>query len=219
MANVAVSTECSQSRDRTGTNLEIENSIEQIFDLFRQQGDQGYIGEAITQQQHGEQAAKCATDAGFDDDTILGALFHDIGHLIGLTSPDNYPQMDSLGTHRHEHLGADLLLSLGFSKKTADLVRRHVDAKRYLTWKNPAYYDKLSEASKGTLKHQGGPMSEEEALAFERDELHRTIIMMRTWDEKAKVVNPPFHVPSLESYRPMMRTALKRGRASHNLEK
>eukprot|EP00747_Dinoflagellata_sp_TGD_P092823 gnl/TRDRNA2_/TRDRNA2_165542_c2_seq1.p1 gnl/TRDRNA2_/TRDRNA2_165542_c2~~gnl/TRDRNA2_/TRDRNA2_165542_c2_seq1.p1 ORF type:complete len:250 (+),score=33.77 gnl/TRDRNA2_/TRDRNA2_165542_c2_seq1:101-751(+) len=212
MASVVASRERSRSRDRMDTDFEIESAIEQIFDLFRRQGDQEYIGEAVSQQQHCEQAAKFASDAGFDNDTILGALFHDIGHLIGLASPGEHPQMDGLGTHRHEHLGADLLLSLGFSNKTADLVRRHVDAKRYLTWKNPAYYDKLSEASKGTLRHQGGPMGQEEALAFEQDELHRTIILMRTWDEKAKIINPSFYVPSLESYRPMMHEAIRRGR-------
>eukprot|EP00747_Dinoflagellata_sp_TGD_P164618 gnl/TRDRNA2_/TRDRNA2_184795_c0_seq1.p1 gnl/TRDRNA2_/TRDRNA2_184795_c0~~gnl/TRDRNA2_/TRDRNA2_184795_c0_seq1.p1 ORF type:complete len:218 (+),score=57.55 gnl/TRDRNA2_/TRDRNA2_184795_c0_seq1:93-746(+) len=207
----------SRSRDRSQIDPDNEIAIKKIFDLFKAQGDKEYIGEPVTQQQHCEQAAKCAADAGFDEDTILAALFHDLGHLIGLASPGEYAQMDGLGTCRHEHLGADLLLSLGFPKKTAELVRRHVDAKRYLTWKNPAYYNKLSEASKGTLKHQGGPMGDEEALAFEKDELHSTIILMRTWDEKAKVINPTFHVPSLESYADMMDAALNRGRAQLKL--
>lgn len=192
------------------TDATIQASIDKVFDLFRGQGDKDYIGEPVTQQAHCEQAAKFAADAGFDDDTVLGALFHDLGHLIGLASPGDYEQMDGLGTACHEKLGADLLRSLKFPLKTAELVERHVDAKRYLTWKNPAYYDKLSEASKGTLKHQGGPMGEEEALAFEKDPLHQTIIMMRTWDEKAKLVNPKFHVPALDSYAPKMAEAIRR---------
>ena len=32
----------------------------------------------------------------------------------------------------------------------------------------PAYHQSLSEASKGTLINQGGPMSSTEALAFEQ---------------------------------------------------
>ena len=47
-----------------------------------------------------------------------------------------------------------------------------------------SYYKKLSEASKGTLEYQGGPMSEAEVAQFEKDPLKNTIILMRTWDEK-----------------------------------
>ncbi len=37
------------------------------------------------------------------------------------------------------------------------LIENHVNAKRYLTWKNPAYFAALSEASLQTLTYQGGP--------------------------------------------------------------
>lgn len=47
-----------------------------------------------------------------------------------------------------------------------EIVKNHVNAKRYLVTKNPEYYDKLSEASKGTLVHQGGKMNEEEFNKF-----------------------------------------------------
>lgn len=42
-------------------------------------------------------------------------------------------------------------------------------------------------------------MRPEEAEAFEKDELFKTIIAMRRWDEAAKVPNK--HVPDLDSYR------------------
>lgn len=42
-------------------------------------------------------------------------------------------------------------------------------------------------------------MTEEEARSFEIDPFRRTIVLMRTWDEKAKV--PNIVVPPLESYR------------------
>ncbi|CAE7537135.1 unnamed protein product, partial [Symbiodinium microadriaticum] len=68
----------------------------------------------------------------------------------------------------------------------------------YLCFSQPEYYDKLSDASKTTLKYQGGIMSLEEACAFESDPCHQIYVLMRQWDEQAKV--PGKQVPSLESY-------------------
>mmetsp|Transcript_10985 Transcript_10985/g.13297 ORF Transcript_10985/g.13297 Transcript_10985/m.13297 type:complete len:471 (+) Transcript_10985:302-1714(+) len=190
------------------------NAWNEIKKLFGQVGGLDYIGEDVTQLEHALQAAKCAKDAGFDNDTVLGALLHDVGHLMGLVD-DSMKQMDgNLGVVDHERVGASFLVTLGLPSKTCELVRRHVDAKRYLCFKKPNYYNKLSEASKGTLKQQGGPMSEEEAMKFEQDPLMDTIIKLRTWDEAAKVVNPSFQVPQLEAYETMILDAVKRQRES-----
>ena len=83
----------------------------------------------------------------------------------------------------------------------------HVQAKRYLTFIVPDYYENLSEASKQTLAKQGGPMTEDEAEAFESDPLFQQKILMRYWDEEAKVAG--LEVPDLESYRPMIIMHLK----------
>ena len=37
----------------------------------------------MTQLQHAQQAANHAKEAGGADHVILGAFFHDIGHLVG----------------------------------------------------------------------------------------------------------------------------------------
>ena len=42
---------------------------------------------------------------------------------------------------------------MGFHPKVTELVKNHVNAKRYLVTKYPEYHEKLSEASKGTLIH------------------------------------------------------------------
>jgi hypothetical protein len=47
-------------------------------------------------------------------------------------------------------------------------------------------------------------MNDEEAHEFEKDPLFREVLLMRNWDEEAKVENPTFEVPKLESYVPMM---------------
>jgi len=44
----------------------------------------------------------------------------------------------------------------------------------------------LSDCSKQTLKFQGGPMSEDEAQAFENSEMFAALIKMRSWDDLAK---------------------------------
>jgi len=90
----------------------------------------------------------------------------------------------------------------GFSKKIVRLVQSHVEAKRYLTFKYPEYYEQLSDASKKTLEYQGGKMYEEEAAAFEQYPLFNLIIKMRTWDEQAKIEHKP--LPDLSRYRNMI---------------
>jgi predicted HD phosphohydrolase len=109
--------------------------------------------------------------------------------------------MDGYGTVDHESLGGQYLRDKGFSEKIARLVESHVEAKRYLTFKYPDYYNKLSEASKITLDKQGGIMDEIEAQQFERDHLQPLFIKIREWDDKAKIEQIP--LPSLDIYKQM----------------
>ena len=110
--------------------------------------------------------------------------------------------MEGFGTLDHEKLGADFLLERGFSDKIAALVESHVQAKRYLCYSNSRYYEQLSEASKMTLKFQGGPMTEDEATEFEENPLKNLIIKLRSWDERAKVEGEP--IPDINIYRGMI---------------
>ena len=91
----------------------------------------------------------------------------------------------------HERLGADYLRRAGFSERLAKLVEYHVQAKRYLTFSQPDYYARLSQASRRTLGYQGGVMSAEEARAFEQDSLYAVSLRMRHWDEQAKQTQVP----------------------------
>ena len=88
-------------------------------------------------------------------------------------------------------MGANYLRRAGFSERLAKLVEYHVQAKRYLTLRQPGYYDLLSEASIRTLGYQGGVMSEAEADAFEQDPLCQLSLRMRVWDEQAKEEHVP----------------------------
>ena len=170
--------------------MNVEQAIAEVFGLYEQHGAADYIGEPVSQIEHMSQAAQLAMAEGFDDEVVLAAFFHDIGHLCG-QGGDN---MGGYGVVSHERLGADYLRRAGFSERMAKLVEYHVQAKRYLTFSQPDYYARLSEASRRTLAYQGGVMSADEAQSFEQDPLCAVSLRMRHWDEQAKAM----HVPVLD---------------------
>ena len=163
----------------------IFQSTESIISLYKKYGGELYFGEGVTQLQHALQAAHLAKANGGDSETILAAFLHDIGHLC-IDEGEDHEVMDSFGVVDHETLGANFLLKIGFSNKVCRLIASHVNAKRYLTYKFPEYYEQLSEASKRTLDFQGGKMTPSEAKDFQEDKYFERYIQLRKWDEMAK---------------------------------
>ncbi len=160
-----------------------------ITQLFTQSGHDAHFGEPVTQLEHALQCACLAEQTGADNETVVAAFLHDIGHLLPPEWAGDY--MDGYGTVDHEKLGADFLREQGFSEKVAQLIEHHVNAKRYLVFKHPDYFARLSEASVKTLAFQGGPMKPGEALAFETNPYFRGILQLRAWDEQAKIPGQP----------------------------
>jgi phosphonate degradation associated HDIG domain protein len=185
----------------------IANGIIQLYIDF---GGSEYAGEKVTQLEHMIQAAQLAEQEGYGEEVILAAFLHDIGHICEVVHNDN--SMDGWGIKDHEEVGADFLREKGFSKRLSRLVASHVEAKRYLTWKDPLYYEQLSEASKKTLEYQGGPMYSEEAIAFEEHPLFHLIIKMRHWDDVAKIAH--LGTGDLEKYRAMIIRHLEQNNAA-----
>lgn len=161
----------------------------EILELYERYGKADYIGEPVSQIEHMSQAAVLALQSNADDEVVLAAFFHDIGHIC--VQHDPHLKMESYGVKSHEQIGADFLRKKGFPERMARLVENHVKAKRYLTWKDPEYFNQLSEASKQTLKFQGGVMSEQEAKEFESDSHFEASILLRKWDEAAKEISLP----------------------------
>jgi phosphonate degradation associated HDIG domain protein len=188
--------------------MQIEQTVNEILSLYKNHGNEDYIGEPVSQIEHMCQCAQLAEAAGADQELILAAFFHDIGHLCEFAFPEKKLQhMDGVGVVDHEKLGSTYLLSKGFSEKIAKLVQSHVEAKRYLTFKYPEYFNQLSEASIKTLAFQGGVMSAAEAAFFESDPLHEMYVQLRRWDEQAKEIAKP--LPSLHRYEQMILTHLQ----------
>ncbi|HEV3414334.1 MAG TPA: HD domain-containing protein [Puia sp.] len=189
------------------TSEQAREITDEIMSLYEEHGGAEYAGEKVSQLEHMAQAAQLAEAQGYDEEVVLAAFLHDIGHISAAARGDgamsaSRGEMDGFGIMDHEELGAEFLREKGFSKKVTRLVESHVEAKRYLTYKDPAYYSNLSAASKRTLEYQGGPMTAEEATAFEQYPLFGLIIRMRNWDEQAKIEHQP--LPDLQHYREMM---------------
>ena len=178
---------------------EAELIVDEIFSLYENHGNADYIGEPVSQLEHMCQAAELAEEEGHDDEVVLAAFFHDIGHLCEFIMPVEL--MEGVGVLDHESIGQEYLVKKGFSERIAKLVKSHVEAKRFLTFKFPEYFEKLSDASKLTLQHQGGRMNAEEAEAFEADPMFDIYIKMRTWDDLAKITNKA--LPDLNRYKQM----------------
>jgi phosphonate degradation associated HDIG domain protein len=189
----------------------IERIVNQIFDLYDKQGASAYAGEKVSQLEHMCQAAMFALEENYDDEVVLAAFMHDLGHLL----PAQQETMGEYGTIDHEKIGADHLHNLGFSDRLCRLIASHVNAKRYLTWKDPMYYEQLSEASKITLEYQGGRMNAVEAAGFEEDPLFELYIKMRQWDEAAKVEHQ--RVPDIKLFHMKAVAHLQKQRVTEHL--
>lgn len=190
----------------------VTNTIEEIFSLYEKYGMADYIGEPVSQIEHMSQSAQLAIKEGFDDEVVLAAFFHDIGHICVASERDN--TLNGYGVKSHEKIGADYLRKKGFPERISRLVENHVQAKRYLTFKYPSYYEQLSEASKVTLELQGGIMSAQEAKKFEADPFFEITILMRKWDELAKEMFIP--VMDIALLKSMAQKVLHRNLDSYN---
>jgi phosphonate degradation associated HDIG domain protein len=175
-----------------------------IVQLFEQRGADRYGGEAISQIEHALQTAHLAVSHDAADALVVAALLHDVGHLLH-TMPDD---VAGFGIDmRHEELGTDWL-STYFGPEVTAPIRLHVAAKRYLCATDSEYAGRLSPASRQSLFLQGGPMSASEVAAFELVPNWDQAVLLRAWDDEAKV--PDLVVPSLASYRRRLEGALRR---------
>lgn len=177
--------------------------VDYIIDLFNNKGGELYGGEAVTQLQHGLQAAHHAYLAKSSDALIAAALLHDIGHLIHDLPDDATDKgIDDL----HEQLGAEFLETY-FIQEVVESVKLHVDAKRYLCLVEPGYYDTLSPVSQASLLLQGGVMNTKEKENFEKNKFYKEAVVLRKWDDLAK--DPDLSTNNIEFYKEIISNSLK----------
>ena len=184
--------------------LNAENIVPFIADIFHRRGAESYLGEQVTMSQHMLQAAQLAEQQADDDALIAAALLHDIGHYT-----NEFPEdaLDQGQDNFHETAGAAILEPF-FPKAVVDCVRHHVSAKRYLCATDAAYYDGLSDASKHSLRLQGGPLNAEEVAEFQQLEHLEAIVKVRIWDDLGK--DPQVSTPDFEYYQPVLERLVNR---------
>ena len=175
-----------------------------IADIFERRGGEEYLGEPVTMAEHMLQGAAIAEESGMDEEIIVAALLHDIGHF---TSEFGMFSMEDTEDRLHEEAGAQVLERF-FPSVVTDCVRHHVAAKRYLCATRPEYFDRLSEASIHSLNLQGGPMSAAEVADFGANPNLRKIIQVRYLDEAAK--RPDMTTPPFAHFAPMVQRIVDR---------
>jgi predicted HD phosphohydrolase len=153
-----------------------------ILELYATKGDIAYDGEGITQLEHAWQSGQLALQAAADPALQLASWLHDLGHLM--TVHKGTPTLQGIDD-QHEQTAADQLHLL-WGESVSEPVRLHVQAKRYFVRRHVGYADKLSPDSQRSLALQGGPMSEEECVAFEQQAHAFSARRLRAWDDLAK---------------------------------
>ena len=180
-----------------------EYIVDEIRAAFAKRGHEGY-GEGVSQLEHALQCAVFAERAGASEPLIVATLLHDIGHMLHDLPADI---ADAGIDTQHESLGS-AWLSQHFGPEVSEPVRLHVAAKRYLSASEAGYFDVLSEASKLSLRLQGGPMNAQEQANFGAERFHKDAVALRRWDDEGKVVG--MKTPDLRHFEPMIERSLRR---------
>ena len=160
-----------------------------------------YIGEKVTISEHMIQTAMLAEKNNSSNNLICASLLHDYGHFI-LENPNNLISIGKDG--KHEDVGYEFLKKY-FVKDVLGPIKYHVKAKRYLA-RDKKYYQLLSEASKVSLKLQGGIMNNKEAIEFESNNFFENSIKLRKFDEIAK--KSGLKIKSINDYKNLLTAKL-----------
>ncbi|RDH80420.1 HD family phosphohydrolase [Mycolicibacterium moriokaense] len=102
--------------------------------------------DSVDELDHALQAAARAIDDAADDELVLAAALHDIGHS---------PLFGDVAACRHDSVAREWLTPR-FGDRVGWLAGAHVAAKRYLVATDPDYASTLSDVSVDSLHHQGG---------------------------------------------------------------
>ena len=160
-----------------------------------------YIGEKLTMSDHMIQSAMLAEKSKSNDDLICSCLLHDYGHFI-IENPDTLVKNNEDG--EHESIGYEYLKKF-FNKEIVEPIKYHVLAKRYLA-RDIKYLSHLSEASKISLKLQGGVLNDKESEEFKKKKYFKNSVLVRKFDEAAKKTN--IKMKSIDNYKSLLKSKL-----------
>ena len=129
--------------------------------------------EAVDELDHALQAGRNAVVAGADDELVLAAVLHDVGHSRLVES-----------TARHDD-DARAWLTPRFGERVGWLAGSHVAAKKWLAAHDPAYADGLTATSVASLAEQGG--ASDLGAEWTRHPWWPDALALRRFDDAAKI--------------------------------
>ena len=205
-------------------------TVEEVIDLYRNEGARQYGREAVSQLEHALQCAHLAEQADSKPELIAACFLHDIGHMVG-----HRVQRDLLGRaveyfasgggHEYQHTASEQAALLEdnrqndlhehraqwylnglFGPDVLEPIRLHVEAKRYLCHVDPGYWDTLSDESKHSLEVQGGRHVGDQAAVFMASPHAHNAVELRRWDDRAKTPCAP--TPDLEHYAKVLKSVV-----------
>ena len=176
------------------------NIVDEIINKYKTNNSL-YIGEKITISNHMIQTAMLAEKDNSPKSLVCSCLLHDYGHFI-IENPDLL--VSKLLDGKHEYL-AFKFLNKYFKPDVVEPIKLHVQAKRYLC-RNRSYYDLLSEASKISLKLQGGKMNDHESKQFTSLKFYKDAIILRRYDDDGKI--PNVKMKKIDDYRDLITSQL-----------
>jgi hypothetical protein len=140
-----------------------ERIAEEIIDLYTLYGEEEYSGEKVSQLEHMVQAAQLAKAEGYNDEVVLAAFLHDVGHIAEKITESN--AMDGLpGWWNRMWRPKDILLSgnpdtmINFQKQVKKLWNFKVDPcrmRKRISWKKISFSGKLSRCVAGMNQQNG----------------------------------------------------------------
>ncbi|KAJ2066488.1 hypothetical protein GGI08_001844 [Coemansia sp. S2] len=197
-----------------------EQRVSAMFALLANAGKKEYVGGRMLPMDHALRIAKLAKDDGADEETVLAALFFNIGHFV--PSVEQRDRIHSLGpsteklssglrvagisfggspaenTIDHGKIGAEYLRQLGFPNKTCELVESQSSARSYISTIDPTFsrnyetQDPLLTYTVASLLNTG---------KFENGPYFDPKVKLVKWEvAAAKVDTEP---PALDTYRDM----------------
>lgn len=206
----------------------ITPTIDEIIDIYRNEGARQYGREAVSQLEHALQCAHLAEQADGKPELIAACFLHDIGHMVGHLVQRDFlgravEYFSAGGSHEYQHTAVEQTALLEedrqndlhehraqwylhglFGPAVLEPIRLHVEAKRYLCHADRGYWDILSAESRHSLEMQGGRHNSDQAAAFMASPHAFNAVQLRRWDDRAKTPCAP--TPDLEHYASVLKS-------------
>ncbi|KAJ2253284.1 hypothetical protein GGI13_002783 [Coemansia sp. RSA 455] len=194
--------------------LTAEERVTKLFEKYEPAYVNHYPARGMTFMSHALQTAELAKNSGADEETILAALFINVGlfarPVSEWTKDVRYELMKYLfiDVNGDEHVtdsgicGGRYLQYFGFPKKTCELLESNTLTKNYIATVDQTYIKNLDRGLAQSIAWKM-ELSDTKKSEFEEDPLFKEKVQLVKWEVTAatKTKDTP---PDLDTYRDMV---------------